>query len=178
MELNLFRCYNCRIKVHLLPGGLTDNFMRLRYLHILAIFLLAASVPGQASWAGTYTFDEDGGKTAGGTSILVTHVLEIIETDDGFAAVLKSNGYQTSRDLNCNTRNDGAKLFIFFESYGDDNVFEPYSAGDLLLTLERKSAKNGETVLTTWGAFKPVSKKNEKPGKVYFVKSEALLIDH
>lgn len=152
--------------------------MNLRFVLIIAVILVfAVSVFGQLSWEGSYTFDEDGGKTAGGTAIFITHELEIIATDDGFAAVLKSNGYQTSRDLRCTTKTDRAKLMIYFESYGEDNVFEPYSGGELLLTLERKSDKRGETILTYWGAFKPIAKKNEKPGKVYFAKIENILID-
>lgn len=152
--------------------------MKLGYISIiLVILILAGGGAGMGNWDGIYTFDEDGGKTAGGTAIFVTHELEIIETDEGFSAVLKSNGYQTSRDLHCSARVEGTKLMVFFESYGEDNVFEPYSEGDLLLTLEQKSSKNGEIFVTYWGAFKPILKKNEKPGKVYFVKSEKLKID-
>lgn len=152
--------------------------MKLGYFSIiLAILLFASAVSGLGTWEGIYTFDEDGGKTAGGTAIFVAHELEIIETDDGYSAVLTSNGYQTSRDLHCSAREEGTKLMVFFESYGEDNVLEPYSEGDLLLSLEHKSSKNGEIFLTYWGAFKPILKKNEKPGKVYFVKSEALKID-
>jgi hypothetical protein len=30
---------------------------------------------------------------------------------------------------------------IYFQSYGEDNMFEPYNPGDLLFTLERKAGK-------------------------------------
>lgn len=141
------------------------------------ILIISAAAGAQSSWAGTYEFDEDGGKTVGGTAIFVSHELDIIETDDGFAAVLKSSGYQTSTDLQCTTKADGSRLLIYFDEYGEDNIFENYKKGELLLTLERKSDNKAETILTYWGAFKPIAKKNDKSGRVYFVKVENIKID-
>lgn len=132
---------------------------------ISALFLTFA-VNAQNSWVGSYEFDEDGGKTAGGTAIFVNHRIDISETDDGLIAMIQSNGYQTSKDLVGKAKEQGDKLLIYFEYYGENNVFETYEKGDLLLTLERK--KND--ILTTWGKFQPIVPKNEKSGKVYFRK--------
>lgn len=136
---------------------------------LILIFNLA--VQAQTSWVGTYEFGEDGGRNAGGTAIFIMHQLEIKETANGLMATLQSNGYQTSKDLICTAKASGNKLSIYFESYGEDNVFETYEQGDLLLTLERKTVKNKTQILTFWNKFLPVIPKNEKAGKVYFVKT-------
>lgn len=59
---------------------------------------------------------------------------------------------------------------FYFETYGENNMFENYKKGDLLLTLERKNEKGKMQILTFWNKFQPVVPKNEKNGKVYFQK--------
>ncbi len=125
-----------------------------------------AVIKAQTAWTGAYQFDEDGGKTTGGTVINIYHQLEIRESADGLMATLKSNGFQTSVDLICTAKAENNKLLIYFAGYGEDNVFEKYAENDLLLTLERKDDK----ILTFWGKFQPSIEKNEKSGKVYFRK--------
>lgn len=137
---------------------------------VLLFLFAAAGVQAQTAWTGTYTFDENGGKTVGGTAIFVSHQIDVSEGDEGLIATLTSNGYQTSVELLCTAKPSptGTKLMIYFEAYGENNMFEPYEQGDLLLTLER--GKKGE-ILTTWGKLTPVVISNAKNGKVYFVKS-------
>ena len=142
----------------------------MRKFALMAIGLLVLSIHANAQndWKGTYLFEEDGGKNAGGSAIFITHELSIFDSGDGLAATFRSNGYQTSTDLICSVKMQGAKVMIHFESYGEDNMFEPYKAGDLLLTLERKTEKVKTTILTHWGKFTPAIPKNAKTGKVYF----------
>lgn len=139
----------------------------LAILTFIGAFCIAANA--QTVWTGAYEFSEDGGKTAGGTPIQIYHTLEIRETADGLMATLKSSGYQTSIDLICTAKAENNKLLIYFADYGEDNIFENYKSGDLLLTLESKSEKE---ILTFWGKFQPLVEKNEKSGKVYFRKLE------
>jgi hypothetical protein len=136
---------------------------RIAQIVIVSLFISGVA-DAQSNWPGTYEFDENGGKNAGGSVILISHVLTVIDGGDELTATLQSNGYQTSSDLVCTAKVDGSKLLIYFQNYGEDNMFEPYQPGDLLLTLERKKA----TVLTYWGKFTPSIEKNEKSGKVYF----------
>jgi hypothetical protein len=131
------------------------------------LFCALASM-AQNSWLGVYEFSEDGGKNAGGSPIFISHRLEIMKSDDGLIATIESNGYQTSRDLLCSVKIKGDKAYVYFLGYGDNNVFESYTKGQLMLTLESKGDK--DPVLTHWGAFKPIVPKNEKNGKVYFTK--------
>lgn len=129
---------------------------------------------GQADWVGNYEFSEDGGRNAGGTAIFIQHDIEIVSGDDGLIAFVKSNGYQTSKDLVCTAKIEGGRLNIYFESYGEDNVFESYKKGDLLLGLERKTDKGNTVLLTHWGKFTPIISKKDKFGKTYFTKSETI----
>lgn len=142
-------------------------------LVILFSMLLCFAVNAQGEWLGSYEFGEDGGKTAGGTAIFISHQIDILESDDGLIAMIRSNGYQTSKDLIANTKIEGSKISFYFESYGEDNVFENYEKGDLLFSLERKTVKGKMELLTFWGKFQPVVPKNEKNGKVYFKKMTA-----
>lgn len=137
---------------------------------LIVLGFASVSISAQNEWTGRYEFGEDGGKTADGTVIFVQHELEIVEGDDGLIAFLKSNGYQTSKDLICTTKITGGRLNIYFESYGEDNIFESYEPRDLLLTLERKTEKGKSVLLTHWGKFTPIIPKNEKSGKPYFEK--------
>ena len=136
----------------------------------VVLFSIATAVSAQSDWIGKYTFDENGGKNAGGTAILISHELSVFDDGEGgLAARLESNGFQTSVDVVCMAKVVGTKLQIYFQSYGEDNMFEPYKAGDLLFTLERRSDK---IILTHWGKFTASIPKNEKSGKVYFEKTE------
>ena len=138
------------------------------------LLLLASVAAAQSEWAGHYSFDEDGGRNAGGTPIFVAHEINVVETDDGLIATVQSNGYQTSKELNCKAKVNGSKLEIYFDSYGENNIFESYKPGDLLLTLENRTSKGKAELLTFWGKFTPVVPKYEKTGKVYFVRSGKL----
>ncbi len=140
--------------------------MRILFLTIIAVALAAGSALGQERWTGHYTFEENGGKTAGGSAIVVTHDVEIMDTDDGLIAQIKANGFQTSRDLTAKVKITGQKAQFFFESYGEDNILSTFKDGELLFTLERKNNQ----LLTTWGAYTDVTGKYVKPGKVYFEK--------
>jgi hypothetical protein len=142
--------------------------MRKIVLIVIGLLVLSLSVVGQTDWKGTYSFDEDGGKNAGGTTIFITHELHVFDGGDGLAATIQSNGYQTSRDLICSAKVEGSKLMIYFQSYGENNMFEPYEPGDLLLTLEAKPSKSKLSIITYWGKFTPAIPRNEKSGKVYF----------
>lgn len=148
--------------------------MKKPFTLITLMLLLAYAAAAQKAWVGSYTFDEDGGRNAGGTKIFISHELTVMETDDGLIAHVESNGYQTSKDLNCKAKVSGTKLEIYFDSYGENNIFESYSPGDLLFTLDRRTMKGKSELLTFWGKFTPMIPKNEKTGKVYFVRSDRI----
>ena len=132
----------------------------------VVLFVAAMAASAQSDWTGSYAFTENGGRNAGGAAILVTHQIDVFEGGEGLAVSITSQGYQTSAELNCSAKVVGAKLQIYFESYGENNMFEPYNQGDLLLTLERK----GKTLLTHWGKLSASMDANQRSGKPYFEK--------
>jgi hypothetical protein len=124
----------------------------------------------QDFWEGTYEFAEDGGKTAGGTPILVFHTLMIRREGDSLVAEIESNGYQTARHLFGEVKLRPGAALIYFQSYGETNLFKPYSEGELLLTLKRSSRRGRRAlVLTEWGAFQPAVRELAS-GRVHFTK--------
>lgn len=137
---------------------------------LLFTVLLSYAVYAQNSWIGSYEFEEDGGKTTGGTQIYIVHQLDILETDDGLIAMIQSNGFQTSRDLIAATKVEGNKLLVYFEAYGEHNTFQTYQKGDLLFTLEKTVKKETVEIRTIWDKFQPVVPKHQSSGKVYFQK--------
>ena len=138
---------------------------------IIGLLFIALQANAQSDWKGLYSFDENGGKNAGGAVILISHQLKIFDGGEGLAATLESNGYQTSTNLVCSAKVEGTRINIYFESYGEDNMFEPYKAGDLLFTLEKKTLSGKTKILTHWGKFTPAIPGNQKSGKVYFEKT-------
>ena len=136
----------------------------------LGLLLLSFHSNAQTDWKGSYFFDENGGKNAGGSVILISHELNVFDSGEGLAERFQSNGYQTSTYIVCSLKSVGSKLMVYFQSYGEDNMFEPYAPGDLLLTLERKTEKGKQVLLTYWGKFAPDIPKYAKTGKVYFEK--------
>jgi hypothetical protein len=125
----------------------------------------------QSSWEGTYTFQEGGGRTAGGTGEFVEHTLVIRRRGDELTADIEANGFQTSRSLRCSTKAEGDKLHLYFQSYREGNVFTPYQKGQLLLTLERSAVGRRSRVLTYWGAYQPALN-SLRGGRVYFKKTK------
>jgi hypothetical protein len=145
--------------------------MKKLFNSIIFLMLAGAAAYAQSSWAGSYSFSENVGKTAGGTAIFITHEMDISEDDGSVTVTLQSNGYQTSRELVGTAKADGGRLNIYFESYGENNTFEPYEQGDLLFSLEKKTVKGKTELLTFWGKFTPIAPENKKTGKVYFKKT-------
>ena len=88
-----------------------SNFYRSIFA-ICSVCIFAIAAAAQADWVGNYEFSEDGGRTAGGTVIFIQHDIEIASGDDGLIAFVKSNGYQTSKDLICTAKIEGGRLNI------------------------------------------------------------------
>src|SRR2546423_4142481 len=127
-------------------------------------------VSAPASWEGTYIFQEGGGRTQGGAGMTVEHTIRVYRKDDALIADLDAAGFQTSVSLRCSTKVEGEKISLYFDSYREDNITEPYRKGQLLLTLERSSVGPTPRILTHWGAYQPALG-DAKSGRVYFKRS-------
>jgi hypothetical protein len=128
----------------------------------------------QDPWVGTYEYTFNAGKTAGGTPVVVEYTLVVRSGSGSGSATLKADGYQTSHELVCDTRNEGDRLEVAFKSYpdgGTTNEFgvELYKPGELLLTLEWRGAGAGRKLVTLWGAYNTDAPRPEA-GAVQFKK--------
>lgn len=135
------------------------------------IFLhVRPSAAGRDAWEGTYSFQETEGRTAGGSSTFVEHTIKIYRRGGEMIADIDAAGFQTSVSLRCTAKVEGDKIAFYFQSYREDNTFEPYRKGQLLLSFERVHAGSRTRMLTHWGAYRPTLKAG-RSGKVYFRKA-------
>jgi hypothetical protein len=118
-------------------------------------------------WEGTYEFSEGGGRTAGGTGMIITHTLVIRKHGDALGCDLDADGFQTSVSLRCDAREEDGKLNLYFNSYREGNAFTRYRKGQLLLTLERSTVRGKSKLLTYWNAYQPALKTLIN-GRAYF----------
>lgn len=121
------------------------------------------SPPG-AGWTGRYTYEYDGGKTVGGSAVIVGYTLTIGPS----TCRLDASGFQTDETILCTTRPAGSTIDVLFRSYGDgattDRYGNPvYSVGDPLFALERRDGR----LLTRWKGYALPDEKPRPPG-VFF----------
>lgn len=140
----------------------------LMLLSLCAVFVFSANAQ---SYVGKYEFTEDGGRTAGGTGIVIGHDLTI--NADGTGR-LTAAGYQTSKEMFIKTKEVGKKLQVIFDKYDEEgaNMFTPYKGGEVLFTLEWKTVKAKKVLWTTFGKYEPVAIEFKKSGGKYFVKKK------
>lgn len=125
----------------------------------------------QTSWKGTYIFQEGGGRSAGGTGMIVEHTITIYLRGSALIADIDAAGYQTSISLRCDARIEGNRISFYFNSYREDNVMASYNKGELLLALEKSTSSRKSKISTYWFAYKPVFA-HAKNGRVYFRKTK------
>lgn len=126
--------------------------------------------PSVAAWEGTYIFQEGGGRTVGGTGMFVKHTIRVYRQGSGLIADLDAAGFQVSTSLRCVAKAEGDKLDLYFDSYREDNITEPYRRGQLLLSLGRSTYHGRRRILTYWAAYRPALRA-ARSGRVYFRKT-------
>ena len=130
---------------------------------------LKQTAQNSTSWEGTYAFQEGGGRSAGGTGMFAEHTIRLYRQGGELLADIDAAGFQISRSLRCSSKVEGEKISLYFESYREDNITEPYRRGQLLLTLRHSSSGGRSRILTYWGAFRPALRA-ARSGRVYFTK--------
>ncbi len=143
----------------------------MRRLFLLVAILLPVSLaPARAAdpWIGTYTYVEYGGRTAGGTGIVVTHVVSVTEAAGALAATIEANGYQSQVDIIATAAPVGARLVIRFLRDGPAQMFKDrYRPGDVLLEFERRGTR---PLLTHWRAYAPATGERFRNPGAYFAR--------
>lgn len=125
----------------------------------------AAAAKTDLAWEGSYIFQEGGERGS-----FVEHTIKIYRQGSDLIADLDAAGFQTAVSLRCDTKAEGASLNLYFRSYREENIGEPYRKGQLLLSLERAANGKRTKLLTTWRAYRPVFREPKGPG-VYFRKT-------
>jgi hypothetical protein len=113
-------------------------------------------------WEGKYIFGEFGGKNTG---ILISYSINVYKKNGVLIADIDADGFQTEMRISCTTTPLGNRIDLYFDKYREDNLYEIYKPGEMLLSFEKKGSK----ILTYWAAIKPqlIPFKN---GRVYFAK--------
>lgn len=140
-----------------------------KFLIIAIIFLLTSQAcVSQESfkWEGEYLYQDQLGKTVGGSPIVVDMNLSI--KVDG-SCLLVNNGYQVSEKIVCKVVSNSTGKQITFVSYESGKIeneygIQQYQVGEVLFGLEQSQG----SVLTTWQSLKPDNVK--KTTDTFFVK--------
>ncbi len=141
---------------------------RAHFLAVVVAVAFGGAVHAEqaADWTGSYSYTEQGGRTAGGTGIVVTHEISVKREGGQYRAEIGASGYQTQVQIFALATVAGNKLQLRFERDGDDQMFKGrYQPGALLLELERSS---GGRLLTHWGAYTPATTERFRNPGVYF----------
>lgn len=126
----------------------------------------AARAENAPDWSGRYSYAESGGRTAGGTGIVVTHTIAVTREGGQYRAEIAANGYQTQVQLFALGTVLGNRLQLRFERDGEEQMFKGrYRPGALLLELERT---DGRRIVTHWGAYTPATMERFRNPGAYF----------
>ncbi|XOK63212.1 DUF5991 domain-containing protein [Paenibacillus elgii] len=111
------------------------------------------------SWVGEYEFSEYAPPDQNRF-----YQIKIFKEDKSYYATIDIDGFQTMERLQAKVEGDGKAIKIIFDKYLPDNLWEPYSPGDVLLRLE----KTDSALNTFWEKIQPMLKDDGESGKTYF----------
>lgn len=126
---------------------------------------------GGGDWKGKFEYEAYLGRTVGGTGIVINYTIEIQSANASLGAVIKADGYMTNDEIRCDTKTEGNRIKLFFNSYpngGTKNQFDVqlYEKGDLLLSLDKITINRKTRYLATFAKYNTEVKK-----KAYFRKT-------
>lgn len=142
------------------------QFMPMKSVRYFALCLgllgVACAADNSVSpWSGEYFYEAYGGRTAGGSAIIVEVLLTIKKNG---SCLLHADGFQRLDRIVCTTSEKGNKLDIKFKSY-DGYDFARYKVGELLFVLEKVQGKDKKIRYVqhwaSFSAFDDVSKVKE-----------------
>lgn len=124
----------------------------LRIIVAGALALMLAAMSTTSDWDGVYSYTHDGGRTAGGSPILVTWRLTL----KGDSCRFDGQGFQTLESFSCAARRTPTGLAVRFLRYppqaaGNRFGVEVYTPGTPLFNLSNVRGR----LLTQWTGFVP-----------------------
>lgn len=128
-----------------------------------------------ATWKGGYRYAFDGGRTAGGSPILITYDLAFVPGAARGSCLLMSRGFQSDERIVCHASGDAKTLTIAFHGYEDGRMINRYGVaqyepGAIPFTLQRLDG--GGAATTKWEAFRPDLPASAANPAVYFERIE------
>ncbi|KQP88408.1 MULTISPECIES: DUF5991 domain-containing protein [unclassified Methylobacterium] len=148
------------------------------FTHALALLpcLMIASVASAAEkapwvWAGSYVYEHDGGRTVGGSPIVVTYRLDIAPGRGNRDCVLRIEGFQTNETIVCKAAGTVDSIMVSFHTFGDGRIVNAYGTrlydvGTNLFEIRRV----GEAVSTQWRALNPSGAGSSAPAGTSFAR--------
>jgi len=137
-----------------------------------AVLLLAWALPlcaSAAGWSGRYVYEATYGRSAGGSPIAEAYEITVRE-EAPQACRISISGFQIDETLLCSLEPAPDRLtlrFLSYESGATRNRYdvEVYRAGEPLLALQRREARDGAGRLVThWFALQGLDGVARKPG--------------
>lgn len=111
------------------------------------------------SWIGDYKFSEFAPPDEN-----MFYSISIYKANNEYYAKISIDGFQTIKRMQAKISGDQNSIELIFDKYLPDNRFEPYQAGDLLISFKLENS----TLYTIWGKIQPMIKSNNKAGEMYF----------
>jgi len=112
-----------------------------------------------SDWVGEYGFYE-----FFQPNINMVYTITVYKEDEAYFANIVIDGFQTMERVKAKVVGDQESVAFMFDSYLPDNLYKPYSAGDVLLSFERKD----DAIYTEWEALWPVGQELKDSSSVCF----------
>jgi hypothetical protein len=139
----------------------------------LALAALAPITPAAAKplpeWYGRYVWEEPLGRVGGSSptdsiAIFVTYTLALGPGNGSTSCLLRGEGYQTNRQMQCTATPQGNSVIIKFYKFGPDNMGGGgYALGAPLFTMTRA----GGGIVTQLQALSPSSDATPRRGRLF-----------
>lgn len=136
---------------------------------------VTAPVPAPTGpWDGEYSYGGYGGRTAGGSPIMMDITVSINSPKFKQACVFQAMGFQTDTNIFCTAAIKSDVLEVQFKSYDDGGILngygnERYKVGEVLLTLKQPKDKKNQYAVR-WGSYVPFDDMSQ--ADKYFEKSK------
>ena len=122
----------------------------------------ALAAGGGEGWLGRYRWEAEGGRTAGGTGIVVTYDLAIGPAGARGGCVLTAQGFQTDERILCKAEAGARSLTVAFHSYADGRTLNRFGVavhkpGEPLFTLTREATTGAGGLTTRLQGLRPLN---------------------
>lgn len=121
----------------------------IRYFALcIGLMATACAANNSASpWNGEYIYEAYGGRTTGGSPIVIEMTLTIKKNGSDESCLLHADGFQRLDRIVCTTSEMGNKLEVRFKSYTDGRILNSidlaiYKSGEALFVLEKTEGKD------------------------------------